>query len=251
MANPSASGVNSKALDGGSEATPTAQERKAPKVLNIGAGQSYIPGALNVDISVRAELSLDLSTSPLPFDDSSVETIVSIATLEHIPNYLFALGEMYRVLKHDGALLLMLPYVTSTEHHLVNPYHLHNFSERWVDLFDPDLLKDSAVEDNDIAFRGVYEEFMYVNYFGLAPKPLRTWARRHLLNTVRVFDLGLVAIKDGPVDTGPRRAGELKEQMRQLRHSRKPYPDVEVLRRVQNRSRLSKRLNPYRQRRAS
>jgi SAM-dependent methyltransferase len=226
---------------------------RTAKELNIGAGATYIPGLVNIDISERADLSLDLSKDPLPFEDNSVQTIVSIATLEHIPDYLFALGEMHRVLSHDGELLLMLPYVTSTEHHLVNPYHLHNFSERFVDLFDPELLKNSAVEENAIAFRSVYEEFLYVRYFGMAPKPVRTWARLHLFNTVRVFDIGVLAIKDAdvPVDASPRRAREMKARMEELREARVPYPGVRLPRRSRKASRLRMRLRPYRERRAS
>ena len=222
------------------------------QILNIGAGQSYIPDAVNIDISERADISLDLGTDRLPFEDSSVDTIVSLATLEHIPDYLFALGEMHRVLKHDAALLLLLPYATSTEHHLVNPYHLHNFTERWADLFDPALLKGSAVEDNPIAFRQVYAEFLYVNYFGMAPKTVRTWARRHLMNTVRVFDLAIVAIKeDSPVDVSAQRGRELKIQLQKLKRSRKAYADAQIPRRNPGRSRISKRLRPYRERQAS
>jgi SAM-dependent methyltransferase len=222
--------------------------------LNIGAGHSFIPGLTNIDIVEWADVSLDLSKDRLPFEDSSIQTIVSIATLEHVTNHLFALGEMYRVLKHDGALLLTLPYVTSTEHHLVNPYHLHNYNERFVDLFDPLLLKESAVEGGDMAFRAVYEEFLYLGYFGIAPRPIRTWARRHLFNIVRTFDIGIVAVKDDrPVNAGADRASTLKAQMRQLKRAREAYPGVKYPRRRVRRDipRWRKRVLRYRERLAS
>src|SRR5438552_5349668 len=121
--------------------------------LNIGAGHTYIPGFVNIDVDERADLALDLSVERLPFPDDSVRTVFSHSTLEHIPNYLFCLSEIHRVLKHDGELLLVLPYVTLSEHHLINPYHLHNFSERSFDFFDPMLLKGSAAETTGTAFR--------------------------------------------------------------------------------------------------
>ena len=93
--------------------------------------------------------------------------------LDNTPDYLFALGEIHRVLMHDGELLLSLPYTTLTEHHMVNPFHCHNFNERSFDFFDPALLKGSAAEDSEIAFRKVLVRFSYIGYFGALPKPAR------------------------------------------------------------------------------
>jgi SAM-dependent methyltransferase len=197
----------------------------APYRLNLGAGQSAIPGFINIDLSERADLNLDLSVDTLPFPDSSVQTVFSSHTLEHISDYLFALSEIYRVLRHDGELLLSLPYVTLTEYHLVNPYHVHNFSEHSFDFFDPSLLKGSAAEENEITLRKVFVQFEYLWYFGMTPRMCRIWARKHLLNTVRAFDIGLVAIKEPneTVDAGPARAARLKQRLEQLSRERVPY----------------------------
>lgn len=197
--------------------------------LNLGAGKTYIPGLVNIDIRDRAELSLDLGRDPLPFPDDSVRTIISSHTLEHVPDYLFALREIHRVLCHDGVLLLQLPYVTLTEWNLVNPYHRHNFSELSFDFFDPAKLKGSAAETGEIAFRKVFVRYNYIGGFGLLPGPLRVWARRHLFNVVRQFDVGVVAIKDPdrPVDTGAARQQAMKRQLRALMARRVPYPAPE------------------------
>jgi SAM-dependent methyltransferase len=202
------------------------EEDPGPLELNLGAAKTYIPGFVNIDIDEKAELSLDLGVEELPFADNSVRTVVSLHTLEHVPDYLFALGEIHRVLRHDGELLLSLPYVTLTEHHLVNPYHLHNFSERAFDFFDASLLKGSAAENDDVEFRKAFVRFHYLGNFGLAPRFYRVWARRHLLNVVRQFDIGLVAVKDPsrPVDIGPKRARQLEARLDELKGARRPYP---------------------------
>lgn len=114
---------------------------KSEVKLNIGAGVTYIPGFVNIDISTQADITLDLGKDRLPFDDNSVDLIVSYHTLEHVSDYLFALSEIHRVLKHGGRFLVGLPYVTLTEYHLVNPYHLHNFNEYSFDFFDVDKNK--------------------------------------------------------------------------------------------------------------
>jgi len=232
-----------------------------PYDLNIGSAHTRIPGFINIDIHERADLTLDLSTNPLPFPDNSVRTVFSDKTLEHIPDYLFALGEIYRVLEHGGELLLVLPYVTLTEMHLVNPYHLHNFSERSFDLFDPAAHKGSAAEANDIMFRRAFVRYRYMGYVGLAPRPFRTFARRHFLNVVRNFDIGLVAIKDPerPVAVGEERAEAMRRHLNELRAAQTPYADVVwpgaarpgVRLPTTLRNRVRKRLQPYRERRTS
>lgn len=201
------------------------QQPDRPYELNLGAGASYIPGFVNVDISERAEISLDLGVDRLPFPDNSVRTVFSDHTLEHVPDHLFTLSEIHRVLQHDGELLLKLPYVTLTEFHLVNPYHLHNFSEHSFDFFDPIKLKGSAIEDSDTAFRKVFVSYTYMGAFALAPRICRVWARRHLLNVVCQFDIGLVAIKNRgqAVDTSPKRARELEARLIQLSRQRLSY----------------------------
>jgi SAM-dependent methyltransferase len=192
--------------------------------LNIGAGQTYIPGFINLDISPRADITLDLNRDPLPFDNDSVDLIFSYHTLEHIDNYLFALGEIHRVLKHGGYLFLGLPYVTLTEYHLVNPYHLHNFNEYSFDFFDPEKLRGSAAENTSVMFRKIFHRFHYIGAFNLVFPPFQTWCRRHLFNVVRKIDFGLVAIKDvsQPIYVGenPRR---LMKEFDECLRARVPY----------------------------
>ncbi len=199
----------------------------APLKLNLGAGKTYIPGFVNIDIDPKAEVVLDLGSDPLPFPDDSVDEVVSRHTLEHVGDYLFAIGEIYRVMRHDGELLLSLPYVTLTEHHQVNPYHLHNFSERSFDFFEPQVLKGSAAEESETTFRRTFVRYRYNGYFGLLPRPMRVWARRHLLNVVVQFDIGLVAIKDrnAPVDLGPARAKAMEARLDELRRARRRYEE--------------------------
>jgi SAM-dependent methyltransferase len=164
--------------------------------LNIGAGITYIPGFINIDILPHADICLDLNKDRLPFEDNSVEVVFSYHTLEHIKEYLYALKEIYRVLKHKGKLFLGLPYVSSTRYHLVNPYHYNNFNEYSFDFFDPEKLLGSAGESPDIMFKIVFCEFHYVGIFKYLPSVLKNWCRHHLLNVVRKMDVGLLAIKD-------------------------------------------------------
>lgn len=163
--------------------------------LNLGAGATYIPGFRNIDIASWAEISLDLNVEPLPFKDNSVDCVFTYHLLEHLDHYLFALGEIHRVLKHGGRLLIGVPYVTSTEYHLVNPYHRQSFNEFSFDFFDPARLKGSAVESNAILFKKAFHRYHYRPLFKRLPESLRSFCRRHLFNVVRKIDFGLLAVK--------------------------------------------------------
>jgi SAM-dependent methyltransferase len=187
--------VASRSVNGTTHLATASQDASEVR-LNVGAGRTFIPGFVNVDISPKADVTLDLGRDRLPFDDDSVDLVFSYHTLEHVDDYLFALGEIHRVLKHGGRFLVGLPYATLTEFHLVNPYHRHNFNEHSFRFFDPGELKGSAAEPNAIIFREVFHRFHYMRGFHLTPPPLRTWCRRHLFNVVRKIDFGHLAVKD-------------------------------------------------------
>lgn len=163
--------------------------------LNLGASATRIPGFVNVDRAPAADLVLDLARDRLPYADGSVDEVFSYHTLEHLSpdGYLHCLEQVWWVLRHGGLLLVGVPYATSTEYNLVNPYHRTLFNEHSWRFFDD--LKGSAGEDNPIKFRLVGVRYHWMPGWERVPGPLRTWARRHLVNTVRRMDAALVAIK--------------------------------------------------------
>ena len=169
--------------------------KKPLEKLYFTAGLTYIPGFRNIDYSDHAEITLDLEKDQLPFEDNSVEVIFSYHTLEHVRNYLHALGEIHRVLAHGGVLYLGVPYVTLTEFNLVNPYHHTHFNEFSFDFFDAAKAKGTAIEDNEILFTKLFHRFHYMPGFRKLPKRLQKTCRRHLFNVVQKIDFGLVAIK--------------------------------------------------------
>ena len=146
---------------------------------------------------------------------------------EHVSDYLFALSEIHRVLRHGGHFLVGLPYATLTQYHLVNPYHLHNFNEYSFDFFDSDKLKGSANETSSIQFKKVFHRFHYIGRFNRMPERLRLWCRRHLLNVVRKIDFGLLAVKRSQpklvIDSRTR--NELDEEFLFCARSRLHYED--------------------------
>jgi SAM-dependent methyltransferase len=200
----------------------------APLRLNIGAGLTRIPDFTNVDIAPWADVTLDLGRERLPFDDDSVDLIFSYHTLEHIPDYLFALSEIHRVLKHGAPLLVGLPYITLTEYHLVNPYHLHGFNEFSFDFFDPSKLLNSAAEEaltQPPIFQQSFCRMHYMGAFNLLPPIGKKWSRRHLMNVVRKIDFGVLAVKDSSIPVTAD-AEDLKRQFLECLQARVGYRQV-------------------------
>ncbi len=191
--------------------------------LNIGAGKTYLPGFINIDISEVADISMDIGTTALPFDDNSVDVIFSHHTLEHVENYLFALSEIHRVLKHGCYLFVGLPYLTLTKYNLVNPYHLHHFNEFSFDFFDPKKIKGSAVEENQIYFQKGFHHFHYMGIFKMLPDFMKSWCRNHLFNVVKKIDFAVMAIKPGGKDVEVKSGDQLIKEFNHYLNSRKKY----------------------------
>ena len=78
--------------------------------LHLGCGNIKKEGYINIDIdkNVNPDMVLDL-TEPLPFENESVDDIICINTLEHIPNPVNLLRECHRVLKPKGKFRFRVP----------------------------------------------------------------------------------------------------------------------------------------------
>lgn len=193
--------------------------------LNIRAGQTFIPGFINIDIAPYADVSLDLNRDRLPYGDNSVDVVFTYHTIEHTDNYLFALSEIHRVMKHGAQLYVGVPYVTLTEYNLVNPYHKQHFNEYSFDFFEPGKLLGSAAETTGILFRKVFHRFHYMPEFANKPEKRKEWCRRHLFNVVQKIDFGLIALKPGhpPIEIADSAPAEFISEFDMLLNSRKGY----------------------------
>lgn len=85
--------------------------------LNIGSGITRLEGFTNVDSiqctdekgSEYTDIICDIEKERLPFEDNSVDEIACYEVLEHLENLIFAMNEMWRVLKPGGILKGKVP----------------------------------------------------------------------------------------------------------------------------------------------
>lgn len=81
--------------------------------LNLGAGEFKLPEYINIDCesSTEPDLLLDFTREPLPYEKGQVDEVKMIHCLEHVEyfHWGFLLGEISRVLKPNGILMLSYP----------------------------------------------------------------------------------------------------------------------------------------------
>lgn len=77
----------------------------AEKIANIGSPRvDRWPKAVTLDAQTNKDI--DFNTIPLPFENETIELVVSEQVIEHLHNTTFFLGELFRIAKRGGHLLL-------------------------------------------------------------------------------------------------------------------------------------------------
>ena len=116
-------------------------------ILNLGAGNKIIKGAVNHDRTAhRPEIDVahDLNELPWPFEDNSFDQIAALAVFEHLDHDLVSsLNECWRILRPGGTVTVKLPYWNSDNSYR-DPTHRWFFSLGAFDQFDPDTERGRA-----------------------------------------------------------------------------------------------------------
>lgn len=85
-------------------------------LINVGCGLDYIPGALNIDnrqvetwTTKRVDPDIVCDACAIPVSSGSYETALCLHIYEHQTKQHRFLGEMHRILKVGGRLILIVP----------------------------------------------------------------------------------------------------------------------------------------------
>ena len=119
--------------------------------LNIGSGFTRRKGFTNVDyvpcIDDKGEQFTDvicnIEKEQLPYEDDSVDEIACYEVLEHLDDLIFAMNEMWRVLKPEGILKGKVPR-EGGRGALADPTHKRVFITDTFDYFTGANRKDSS-----------------------------------------------------------------------------------------------------------
>jgi hypothetical protein len=114
--------------------------------LNLGCGNDYMEGYVNVDMgSCRCDVSHDLGVFPWPFEDSSVDEVVLKHIFEHFnpEEFITITRELYRICKDKAIIQIISPHAGS-DNYWTDPTHKMPLTARTFDFFD----RDKALFEN-------------------------------------------------------------------------------------------------------
>ena len=118
----------------------TAQEDLLHKTgLNVGCGSDIRHNYINLDKVPLpgVDVAWDVMRFPYPFEDDRFDSILLINVLEHIPDTIRTMEELFRISKPGAVTTIRVPCWNSIEQ-ATDPTHVRSFSERSMDYFDPD-----------------------------------------------------------------------------------------------------------------
>jgi len=112
--------------------------------INIGSGKTrYSDKIVNIDIELNNNIDIVADSCNLPFEDNSVDMIISQAVLEHIPNTALNISEMERVLKKGGKIYCEVPFMQT---HHAHPHDYFRFTHSGLeDIFDKFTVLDKGI----------------------------------------------------------------------------------------------------------
>lgn len=128
-------------------------------VLNLGCGNSKKSDEIGVDIfpGELVDIVADLNVYPLPFEDDSIDSIVSSHCFEHLNNLIGLIEELHRILKPSGILEFTVPHVSNIEY-FRDPTHVRPFTLGTMDYFVKDM---KPIRYTDVQFRYVDRELRF------------------------------------------------------------------------------------------
>jgi SAM-dependent methyltransferase len=96
-------------------------------VINVGSGTKIIrPDIINLDIYPYNNVDIVADAGVLPINSDSADAIICESLIEHINDPELLVGELFRVLKKDGGIYLVAPFIQSF-HSSPNDF------QRWTD----------------------------------------------------------------------------------------------------------------------
>jgi len=106
--------------------------------LHLGCGNQILSGFLNVDLAPLPGVDVvhDLTQMPWPFHEGQFKEIIAVHLLEHLPNTVKVVEELWRIGRRDARLNIRVPYWNS-HHSIADPTHIKLFNHKSLDFFDP------------------------------------------------------------------------------------------------------------------
>ena len=172
--------------------------------LNLGCGTDIRPDYVNLDSVVLKGVDMvhNLDSFPYPFEDNTFDEIVAINVLEHLPDTIKVMEELWRICRNGAKVIIRVPYWNSVDF-VTDPTHRTFFSEYTFEFFDPTKVRCQRRHYYSKARFRIQEEYFYVFLPRLGYVKLQNpIARRflsvlshYLCNIIRLLEYELVVVK--------------------------------------------------------
>lgn len=103
--------------------------------LNLGCADRPLPGFIGVDICPPADQIADLSKA-WPWPDSSVDEVMALDIVEHLPNKIHTMNELWRVLKPGARATIEVPSSTHGAGADQDPTHVSRWNLNSFQYFE-------------------------------------------------------------------------------------------------------------------
>ena len=171
--------------------------------LNLGCGSDIRPEYVNLDVAPLPGVDVvhDLASLPYPFPDDRFDHITAFNILEHLPDTIGVLEELWRISRNGGEILVRVPYWNSLDG-ITDPTHVRWFNQYTFQFFDPTNPRCARRSYYTHArFRIADESFFvrvprrYVRVRHPMLKGVVAAGAHFLCNVIRILEYRLVVIK--------------------------------------------------------
>src|SRR3990167_3634625 len=125
---------------------------KSPQTLrlNLGCGNDIKAGYVNVDAYALPGVDCvhDLNVGWWPWDDDSVSEVLLHNVMEHLPDTVAVMKELYRICR-DGALVHIAVPHPRHDDFISDPTHCRAITQRTMELFSKKLCKAREKDANN------------------------------------------------------------------------------------------------------
>lgn len=110
------------------------EETNGKTIVELGSGSGFIkqiiPGAITSDVLQLPSVDRVFSAMQMPFDEASVDAVVMVDVLHHIPNVRAFFSEAVRCLRQGGRIAMIEPANTLWSRFIYKNFHHEAFDPR-------------------------------------------------------------------------------------------------------------------------
>lgn len=129
--------------------------------LNLGCCDDIRPGWLNVDIVPPADLIVNLTIAPWPWDADTFEEIAARDVIEHLPDKRQTMNEMWRVCQPGAIVRIQVPHATDGDGGHCDPTHVSYWTTSDFEYYHPGIAERERFRNS--AYYGVRADFNVLN----------------------------------------------------------------------------------------